>query len=170
MSTVNVLKRWALGSTLDLTTQSETPQYKLGEVVAVNNDSQKCTNKYMYVRSHEALVAGRAYMISYSSTAGTEVVTAKAATSSVLIIPCVAVCATTPTYYCWVQIEGLTTVLCESGSETIGHVGKLVNNKYTVTTGGNTTWAATTIGYFVATGATAGSSFYLIGQNNRVSI
>jgi hypothetical protein len=170
MSTNTILKRWALGNELDLTTPTSTQQYQLGEVITTWDDSQKCQKKFMYVKSHEAFVLGRAYTITYSSTAGAEVTTVKAATSSVLIIPCVAVCSCTSGYYCFVQIEGIVKALSESGSETVGHVGKLVNNKYTITTGGNTTWAATTIGMFVATGSTTGANFLLFGQNNRVSI
>lgn len=170
MSTNTVLKRFALGSTLDITTQSETPQYALGEVVTIYTDSGKAVKKFMYVRSHEALTAYSAYMIKFSSTAGREVSTAKPATSSVLVIPCIAPISTTSGYYCWVQIQGLCTVLAESGSETVGHTAKLVNNKYTVTTNGNATITGLTVGMFVATGSTTGASFYLEGNNNRVTI
>lgn len=170
MSTNTVLKRYAMGSTLDINTQSETPQYKLGEVVTIFSDTENAVRKYMYVRAHEALTAYSAYTITFSSTAGREVTTAKPATSSILILPCIAPISTTSGYYCWVQIQGLCKALAESGSETIGHTAKLVNNKYTVTTNSNSTITGLTIGMFVATGSTSGASFYLEGNNNRVTI
>ena len=99
--------RFGLGNLADLTTPTEAQNYTLGEVVEIQDSASKAVSKYMYCKSHEALTQYEVYVVDYSSTAGSEVISAACATMAapgrLVIVPQVAV---TSGYYFWGLIEG----------------------------------------------------------------
>jgi len=163
--------RIALGNESDLITPTSTQSYPLGGIVDVEDSSKKSIKKYMYVKSHDTLSANGIYILSFSGTSGSEVKTALSTDTSAdkgttyYNLPCVAEVAVTSGYYCFVCIQGTTTV-STAGSVTDQHACKLGDAVATVTTEGATTVTAYTVGINRATRTNAGTTaFELIGND-----
>ena len=163
--------RIALGNESDLTTPTSTQNYPLGGVVDVEDSSKKTIKKYMYVKSHDTLSANGIYILNFSGTSGSEALTALPTDTSAdkgvtyYNMPGVAEVAVTSGYYCFICIQGTTTVSA-AGSVTDQHACKLTDGAATVTTEGATTVTAYTVGINRATRTGAGTTaFELIGQD-----
>jgi hypothetical protein len=171
MSTNTVNLRTSLGSTNDLITPSLLQQYVLGTVVEIIDDTYKSVKKFMYVKSHTTLTQYGGYFITYSSTAGSEVITVGATTSAILKIACIPQVAFTSGYYGFVQIEGDCSVN-STGNTTLGNTGKLADSVATVTDESAATETASTIGVFKATQSAGAAvvAFCLLGKWKRSSV
>lgn len=163
--------RIALGNESDLTTPTSTQNYPLGAIVGVEDSSLKSQKRYMYVKSHDTLAVNGIYILNFSGTAGSEVLTALSVDTSAskdvyyYSIPCIAEVAVTSGYYCFVCIQGTTTV-STVGSVTDQHACKLGDAVATVATEGAVTVTAYTVGINRATRSGAGTTaFELIGQD-----
>lgn len=171
MSTNTVQLRSALGNTVDLTTPASTQQYPLGTVVEVIDDTYKSIKKFMYVKSHGALAKYSGYFITFSATAGSEVITVAPTTSALLRIGCIPQVDFTSGYYGWVQIEGDCTVNA-TGNTTLGNTGKFADQVLTITDEAAATETASTIGVFKATNSAGATTvaFCLLGKWKRSTV
>ena len=165
--TINL--RTALGNHSDLTTPTSTQEYKLGTVVEWEDTASKAVKKYIYVKSHGALTAYVPYIITNSSTAGSEVITAApinlAAPGQKVCVPQVAF---TSGYYGFVQTEGDATVAIGTETYAVGDFLEVVSAAVVFAvdgTSGSTARSFRSMGVCKAAGSAAANiSAYLIGD------
>lgn len=150
----------------DLITPTATQQYPLGYIHTIENPAATAAavRKFMYVKSGGALTAYNVYLIDFSSTAATELVTGTPATSAVYRRYGVPQVAFTSGYYGFVAIEGDVTI-ASTGNTTLGHTGKAANGVTTCTDESAATVSASTICLFKATQTVGASNVkaYLVG-------
>lgn len=153
----------------DLITPTSTQLYPLGYIQTVQDPDKKAVKKYMYVKSHNTLTAYVPYAITYSSTSGSEVITAAPST---LTAPgqllCVPQVAFTSGYYGFVLIEGDGSVLMTAETYAVGDFLQVINAGAAAVVDGTSGAAAITTASFAickAAGTTAVSrAAYLFGQ------
>lgn len=168
--TQTINTRFALANIADLTNPSATQDYKLGIVIEIQDDATKSIKKYKYVKSHGALTQYQPYVVTASSTAGSEVITAAPVTivSAVVEIGIPQV-AFTAGYYGFVLIEGKGTAVITSATYVTGNALKLTNAATSLIAASTATIATiNTSAYLIA--ATTGTSGAVILPGNRVEI
>ena len=166
---------------VDLVTPTTTQKYKLGEVIEVvekaatsSETASYAVKKYMYVKSHTTLTAFQPYIIAFSSTAGSEVITAAPLTltapGSLICVPQVAF---TSGYYGFVQIQGDCSVLMTAETYAVGdYLQVLTAGTATVVDGstGSTVVTTASMGICKTAGTTAvARSAYLLGAKAVVA-
>ena len=171
MSTNTVQLRSALGNTVDLTTPTLVQQYALGTIVEIIDDTYKSIKKFMYVKSHGALAKYSGYFITFSATAGSEVITVAPTTSALLRIGCIPQVDFTSGYYGWVQTEG-DCYANSTGNTTAGYTAKMADSVLTITDEGSAAESASTIGIFKATQSAGAAvvAFVLLGKGKRSTV
>ena len=161
--------RFALGKIEDLTTPSSTQKYPLGATVTLEDTSKKSVKKFMYVKSHGALTQYVPYIITRSSTAGSEVITAApftlAAPGQLVCVPQVAF---TSGYYGWVQIQGDCVAITTDETSEIGDFLQVLNAGVAFVvdgTSGSTTHSVNSSAVMLdADYASGGNDVLLIGE------
>ena len=164
-----IINRSALGSWSDITTPTSTIQYKLGEVIRVNDTSLNAVKTYIYVKAGNALVANGMYMVKYTTDTAANVQAITPATGLIQRVACVAPAAFTVNYYGWVQIEGLCDVNTTTNT-TVGYAGRIINGAATCTDIGSATISSTTCGFYTESvyGAST-AEIYLLGTYTWVA-
>ena len=166
----NMSAKWTMGNIADLTTPTSTQQYILGDILCFSDTDYKSVKKYMYVQALSAgMTAFQPYAITYSSTAGSEVLTivpfTLAAPGSLICVPQVAF---TASYYGWVLIQGDGKVLMTSETYVVGDRLKMTNGAAYLSvdgTSGATTIAVTNCAICKEAGSTAvARKVYLLGR------
>ena len=165
-----IIRTYALGNMSDLTAISSTQStvYKLGDKMVVYDDTLKVSNVYMYVKSSGGCAQYGVYAITFSGTAGAEVLASAVASSAVYGLYCVAPVAITDAYFGWVQIKGSCTAK-STGNTTISHFGKAINAAATATdessrgTNSVLVWKAT------QSAGAANVAAYLLGERALVA-
>ena len=171
---VLTLDTQTLLSELDLTTPTEAQKYALGKVITVIDSAKKAVKKFMYVKSHGALTQYQPYMISFSSTAASEVITAAPATlaapGALIGVPQVAF---TSGYYGFIQIQGDCTVLMTAETYAVGDHLQILNTGTALVvdgTSGSTSRTTASIGIAKTAGTTAvARAQYLFGDRGVIA-
>lgn len=165
-----IIRTYAIVDAGDITKISLTQStvYKLGDRVIVYDDTVKTAKEYVYVKSSGGCVVYGVYAITYSGTAGSEVLASAVASSAVYGLYGVAPVAITDAYYGWLQIKGVCTAK-STGNTTITHFGKAINAAATATdessrgTNSILVWKAT------QSAGAANVSAYLLGERSLVA-
>lgn len=171
--TLKVATRVALGNYADLTTPSllQSSFYKLGQIIDVENSDKTAKQSYMYIKSHDALVQYKPYVITPGGTDGAEVITAEMPTDGHLAPgPTIGVpqVAFTSGYYGFVLIRGNGYGLIGSEAHEIGDMLTVNDTSTTFIVDGSTGATAYSVNTFAicqTTGADAETiAIYLIGR------
>lgn len=166
---LSLANRTSLGNISDLTTPTSTQQYQLGAEIVIADTDKTAIKKYRYVKSHGALTQYQPYIVSNSSTSGSEVITAAPATlaapGSLICVPQVAF---TSGYYGFVLIEGDGKVLMTAETYAVGDALQILNTGTALVvdgTSGATTISVNTSAICKEAGSTAvARNTYLIGR------
>lgn len=177
----NILSNITAVDETALVTPTSTQQYPLGTVMVVRETAtdstetaSKAVKKYMYVKSHTGLTQYQPYVLGFSATAGSEIITAAPATlaapGSLLVVPQVAF---TSGYYGFVQIEGTATVKKTSETYAAGDFLEVLNTGTALVvdgTSGATARSVNSKAVCKSTGTAVGNiSAYLLGYYSIVA-
>ena len=155
-------------SEADLTTPTSTRRFALGQRLKVETDGSAPEKEYLYVKAGSGLTALATYLVTFSATAGSEWTTGTPATTAVAREFAIAPVAFTTAYYGWVQVKGICNATSTSDTVT-GNCALAVNAAVTMSDAGNATFAATTVGYWLASRTGSGtSSLMLIGRSATI--
>ena len=151
-----------IGNIGDITTPTSTQLYPLGYTRTFWDKSTSASKiTYQYVQAAATLTQYGVYVLTYSSTAGSEFTTGTPASLAVyqqVVVPQVAF---TSGYYGWVAVEGYAKVNPTS-TPTAGHFGKVVNAAITATD--EATISTASICIFLSAAASA-TPCILLGNN-----
>jgi hypothetical protein len=174
MAQTTRMELWSsIGSVTNLTSNSSTQLYPLGAEIVIWDETYQAVKKFIYVRAHGTLTINNVYVVAWNTTAGREVSTAAAATTTTATaLPCVATYVITSGYYGWVQTQGHCEVVPEAGGWTAGNALKMANAVGTLTDEAAAVESAYTAAYAVDTGGTGGVAVtaYLIGNGKHCII
>jgi hypothetical protein len=156
---VALYNRMALSNMRDYITPTSARNYDLGAILEIEDSSTQTVQKYMYVKSHTALIQYQPYVVSISGTTGSEVITAAPATlaapGSLIGIPQVAF---TSGYYGFVLIQGTGKVLMIAETYAVGDMLQILNTGTALVvdgTTGSTTFSVNTSAVCKEAGTTA---------------
>lgn len=170
MSTYQIDNVVALANIKDLTVPTSTQgPYQLGKEISIFDTASKAVKKYKYMKAHGALTAYVPYVVSASSTAGSEVITAAPATlgapGSLVVVPQIDV---TSGYYFFGLIEGDGKVIMTAETYAVGDTLQVLNTGVAVAVDGSTGSPAITVNTCAIckeAGSTAAArNMYLIGR------
>lgn len=155
----------------DLTTPTAdiNPTYVLGGVYTFKDSSYpNMVKSFMYVKSHTTLTQYQPYMIVFSNTSGSEVITAAPTTQASGVTIGVPQVAFTSGYYGFVQIEGRATALLANETHVAGDYLELLNagTSFVVDgTSGSTAYTAKGVACQIGTLSGAGSTTVILGRS-----
>lgn len=162
-------------SDTNIATPTSDQRYPLGlKLTFLDSANADAVKKFMYVKSHAALTQYQPYVVKFSSTSASQVITAApstlAAPGLLLVVPQVAF---TSGYYGWVQIEGDATAKIGAETYAAGDYLEVLNTGTVLTvdgTSGSTTLSVNSKAIAKASGSSAANiAVYLLGYRSVVA-
>jgi hypothetical protein len=159
----------------DLTTPTSTQdnRYKLGQVVAILDTDTQMEKRFIYVKSHSALTQYQPYVLGYSNTSGSEVITAAPATRASGVTVVVPQVAFTSGYFGFVQVFGPCTALLANETHVAGDFLEILNAGTTFIvdeTSGSTAYSTKSVAIQVGTLVGAGSTTINLIRDYQTSL